>query len=53
MLLFFVRHGDPIYQPDSLTELGKQQAEALVQGAKSGFLSPLNKEIRRHVSITK
>jgi len=31
MLLFFVRHGDPIYNPDSLTELGKQQAEALVK----------------------
>ncbi|MBQ2766743.1 MAG: histidine phosphatase family protein [Clostridia bacterium] len=30
MLLFYVRHGDPIYQPDSLTELGHKQAEALV-----------------------
>lgn len=28
MLLFYVRHGDPIYQPDSLTPLGKRQAEA-------------------------
>ena len=31
MLLFFVRHGDPIYNPDSLTELGKKQADALVK----------------------
>jgi len=31
MLLFFVRHGDPIYDPDSLTDLGKRQAEALVK----------------------
>ena len=29
MLLYYVRHGDPIYNPDSLTELGKAQAEAL------------------------
>lgn len=31
MLFFYVRHGDPIYNPDSLTELGHQQAEALVR----------------------
>ena len=29
MLFFFVRHGHPIYIPDSLTELGHAQAEAL------------------------
>ena len=29
MLLYYVRHGDPIYNPDSLTELGQAQAEAL------------------------
>ena len=34
MLLFFVRHGDPIYNPDSLTELGMKQAEALVSRMK-------------------
>ena len=34
MLLFFVRHGDPIYDPDSLTELGHKQAEVLVQRMK-------------------
>ncbi len=31
MLLFFVRHGDPIYDPDSLTELGHRQAEAVAR----------------------
>ncbi len=31
MLLFFVRHGDPIYEPDSLTALGKRQAEAVAK----------------------
>lgn len=29
MLLFYVRHGDPIYNPDDLTPLGRRQAEAL------------------------
>lgn len=29
MLVYYVRHGDPIYNPDSLTELGHTQAEAL------------------------
>ena len=31
MLLFFLRHGDPIYSPDSLTPLGRRQAEALAR----------------------
>ena len=29
MLLFYIRHGDPIYDPDTLTPLGVRQAEAL------------------------
>ena len=29
MLLFYLRHGDPVYSPDSLTPLGERQAEAL------------------------
>lgn len=29
MLLYYVRHGDPIYNPDSLTPLGQRQAEAV------------------------
>lgn len=28
MLFFYIRHGDPIYSPDSLTPLGERQAEA-------------------------
>lgn len=31
MLLFYIRHGDPVYDPDSLTELGHKQAEALAE----------------------
>lgn len=30
MILFYVRHGDPVYVTDSLTELGQRQAEAVV-----------------------
>jgi probable phosphoglycerate mutase len=29
MILYLIRHGDPIYDPDSLTPLGHKQAEAL------------------------
>ena len=29
MLFYYIRHGDPIYHPDSLTPLGLRQAEAV------------------------
>ncbi|MBQ2967271.1 MAG: histidine phosphatase family protein [Clostridia bacterium] len=29
MIFYYVRHGDPIYNPDSLTPLGHRQAEAV------------------------
>lgn len=29
MLLFYIRHGDPIYNPDQLTPLGERQAESV------------------------
>lgn len=31
MLIYYIRHGDPIYNPDSLTPLGKRQAEAVAK----------------------
>ncbi len=31
MLFYYIRHGDPIYNPDSLTELGQKQAEAVAK----------------------
>ena len=31
MLFFYVRHGDPIYDPDSLTPLGHRQADAVAK----------------------
>ena len=34
MLLFYVRHGEPIYDPDSLTPFGHEQANALVSRMK-------------------
>lgn len=29
MLLYYIRHGDPVYNPDQLTPLGQRQAEAV------------------------
>lgn len=31
MLLYYVRHGDPIYNPNSLTPLGRRQADAVAK----------------------
>ena len=31
MILYLVRHGDPIYTPDSLTPLGHEQAKAVAK----------------------
>ena len=31
MLLYYIRHGDPTYDPDELTPLGKRQAEAVAR----------------------
>ena len=46
MILLIVRHGEPIYDPDSLTERGHRQAEALadrmaVNGLDEIYSSPL------------
>ena len=34
MIFYYIRHGDPIYNPDSLTPLGIEQAEALSKRLK-------------------
>lgn len=31
MLLYYIRHADPIYRPDSLTPLGQRQAESVAK----------------------
>ena len=48
MILYYVRHGDPIYDPDSLTELGHKQAAALAKrfslyGLDEIYSSPSNR----------
>jgi probable phosphoglycerate mutase len=48
MLLFYIRHGDPIYNPDSLTPQGERQAEALAKrlalyGIDRVYVSPSNR----------
>lgn len=50
MLLFYIRHGDPIYDPDSLTPLGQAQAEAVmhrlcVHGIDEIYASSSNRAI--------
>ncbi len=37
MLLYYIRHGDPIYDPDSLTPLGERQSEALRRQTAGAF----------------
>ena len=51
MLLFYVRHGDPIYEPDSLTPLGMRQAEEVAKrlalhGVDRVFSSTSNRAIQ-------
>ncbi len=36
MLLYYIRHGDPTYDPDCLTPLGKRQAEAVAKRLAAG-----------------
>lgn len=50
MLFFYIRHGDPIYDPDSLTPLGEEQAEAIkyrlaVHGLDKIYASSSNRAI--------
>lgn len=51
MLFYYIRHGDPIYDPDSLTPLGQAQAEALAKrlclnGLNRVFSSPSNRAVQ-------
>lgn len=48
MILYYVRHGDPIYDPNQLTALGERQAEAVakrlaVHGIDKVYASPSNR----------
>lgn len=51
MLLYYIRHGDPIYDPDSLTPLGQEQAKAVAKrlalhGVDRIFTSSSNRAIQ-------
>ena len=51
MLLFYVRHGDPIYNPNMLTPLGERQAEAVAKrlalyGLDKIYASPSNRAMQ-------
>ena len=48
MLLYYIRHGDPIYNPNMLTPLGKRQAEEVAKrlalyGVDEIYASPSNR----------
>ncbi len=51
MLFYYIRHADPIYQPDSITPLGARQAEALAKrlalfGLDKIYVSTSNRAIQ-------
>ena len=50
MLILYIRHGEPTYNPDGLTELGRKQAEAVadylsIKGVDKIFSSTSNRAI--------
>ena len=50
MLFFYIRHGDPVYNPNSLTSLGERQAEAVAKrlalyGIDKIFSSPSTRAV--------
>ena len=51
MILYYVRHGDPIYRPNQLTPLGQRQAEAVgrrlaTHGIDKIYSSPSNRALQ-------
>lgn len=58
MLLYLIRHGDPNYQLDCLTERGKRQAEALAPRLKAAginviYSSPMGRAIETALPTAK
>lgn len=58
MLFIYIRHGEPIYDPDSLTELGKKQAEDVakylsIKGVDQIFSSTSNRAIQTALPTAK
>ena len=58
MLFIYIRHGEPIYDPDGLTELGKKQAEDVaryleVEGVDKIFSSTSNRAIETALPTAK
>ncbi|MBR4767360.1 MAG: histidine phosphatase family protein [Lachnospiraceae bacterium] len=51
MLLFYIRHGDPLYDPDLITPLGEAQAESVAHrlalfGVDEIYSSPSNRALQ-------
>ncbi|MBQ2890264.1 MAG: histidine phosphatase family protein, partial [Clostridia bacterium] len=48
MLLYIIRHGEPVYNPNGLTQMGQEQAEAIAKrlslhGIDKIYASPLKR----------
>ena len=52
MLLFYIRHGDPVYDPDSLTALGQEQARALAKRLASYGLDEIYSSSSNRAQMT-
>lgn len=52
MLFFFIRHGDPIYETDSLTPLGHRQAEAVAKRLSLHGLDKIYASTMRRANLT-
>lgn len=52
MLFFYVRHGDPIYETDSLTPLGRRQAEAVAKRLSLHGLDKIYASTMRRANLT-
>ena len=52
MFLYYVRHGQPIYDPDSLTEEGMRQAEALSKRFKRTGLDEIYSSTSNRAILT-
>jgi len=57
MILYYIRHGEPIYKPNQLTPFGKRQAEAVgkrlsIHGIDRIFSSPSNRALETAIPLS-
>ena len=52
MLLFYIRHGEPVYEPDCLTPFGEQQADALSKRLAKCGLDEIYSSVSNRAMLT-